>query len=53
MKTTQPLNPKKWNFITIDPALNAYRDQVTFPEKLEQANQVLKTAKLPPNKNRP
>lgn len=38
--------------MTIDPALNEYRDKIMFPEKLEQANKVLKTAKLPPNKNR-
>ena len=52
MKTAQNLPKKKWSFVTIDPALNEYREKIMFPEKLEQANNVLKTAKLPPNKNR-
>ncbi len=52
METAQNLPTKKWSFVTIDPALNEYRDKIMFPEKLEQANKVLKTAKLPPNKNR-
>ena len=42
MKTAQNLPKKKWSFVTIDPALNDYRDKVMFPEKLEQANKVLK-----------
>lgn len=53
MKTAQHLPKKKWSFVTIDPALNEYRDKIMFPEKLEQANKVLRTTKLPPNKNRP
>lgn len=52
MKTAQHLVNKKWSFVTIDPALNEYQDKIVFPEKLEQANKVLKTVKLPPNKNR-
>ncbi len=52
MKTTQPPTTKKWPSISIDPALNENRDKIMFPKKLEQANKVLKTAKLPPNKNR-
>ena len=52
MKAAQKLTKKRWSFDNIDPALNEYRDKVMFPEKLEQANKVLKTAKLPPNKNR-
>ena len=52
MKTTQPPTTKKWPSVIIDPALNKYRDQITFPEKLEHANKVLLNAKLPPNKNR-
>jgi hypothetical protein len=50
MKTAQNLQ-RKMVFVTIDQALNEYRDKIMFPEKLEQANKV-KTAKLPPNKNR-
>ena len=52
MKTAQPLTTKKWPSVIIDPALNAYRDKIMFPEKLEHANKVLQAAKLPPNKNR-
>ena len=52
MKTAHSFPPKTWSFVTIDPALNEYRDKVLFPKKLAQANEVLKTAKLPPNKNR-
>jgi hypothetical protein len=51
MKTTQPQITKKWPNVTIDPALNEYRDKTLFSEKLKQANKMLKTAKLPPNKN--
>jgi hypothetical protein len=53
MKTSEHTPKKKWSFVTIDPALNNYRDKIMFPEKLRQANKVLKTAKLPVNKNRP
>lgn len=52
MKTPQPVAKKKWPSVTIDPALNEYRDKIMFPEKLKQANEVLKNAKIPPNKNR-
>ena len=52
MKTNQPQITKKWPNVTIDPALNEYRDKTIFSEKLKQANRVLETAKLPPNKNR-
>ena len=51
MKTAQPPTTKKWPSVTIDPALNEYRDKILFPKKLEQANEVLKRTKLPPNKN--
>lgn len=33
---------------TIDPSLDKYKDMNLFPEKLEKANEVLKTAKFPP-----
>jgi hypothetical protein len=52
MKMINEPAKKKWPFVTIDPALNEYEDKIMFPEKLKQANKVLKTAKLPPNKNR-
>lgn len=37
---------------TIDPTLDESQNETLFPQKLEQANKVLRTAKLPPNKNR-
>ncbi len=33
--------------VTIDPALNEYRDKITFPEKLEKANKVLQNGQDP------
>lgn len=52
MKTVEKLNNRKVPIVTIDPALDKYRDIIMFPEKLEKANKMLKTAKLPPNKHR-
>ncbi len=51
MKTIEELNKRKVPIVAIDPALDKYRDKIMFPEKLEKANKMLKTAKLPPNKN--
>lgn len=51
MKSAQKILQKKWPFVTIDKALDAYRDKIMFPDKLEKANKVLKTAQIPPNKN--
>ncbi|MBE7178633.1 MAG: hypothetical protein INR69_19690 [Mucilaginibacter polytrichastri] len=52
MKTIEKLTKGKVPIVTIDPALDKYRDVVMFPEKLAKANKMLKTAKLPPNKHR-
>ncbi len=52
MKTVERLNKRKVPIVTIDPSLDKYRDIIMFPEKLEKANKMLKTAKLPPNKHR-
>ena len=41
---------RKVPFITIDPSLDKLKDQNLFPEKLEKANKMLKTAKLPARK---
>lgn len=41
----------KWPFVTLDSSLNGLRDRITFSKKLVIANTVLKTAKLPDNKN--
>ncbi len=51
MKTVEELNKGKVPIAAIDPALDKYRDQIMFPKKLEKANKMLKTAKLPPNKH--
>ena len=52
MKTVQQYNNRKVPIVAIDPALEKYREKIMFPEKLEHANQMLKTAKLPPKKQR-
>ena len=52
MKTIKDPNNRKVPIVAIDPALDKYRDKIMFPEKLEKANKMLKTAKLPPNKHR-
>lgn len=51
MKNIQDLKNSKMPIVAIDPSLDKYRDKVMFPEKLKKANQVLKTAKLPPKKH--
>lgn len=51
MKTVEELNKRNVPIVTIDPELDKYRDKIMFPEKLAKANKMLKTAKLPPNKN--
>jgi len=52
MKTVQELNKSKVPIVGIDPSLDQYSGKVLFPEKLEKANKMLKTAKLPKNKHR-
>ncbi len=52
MKTIEELNTRKLPIVTIDPALDKYRNKIRFPKKLEKANKMLETAKLPPNKHR-
>lgn len=51
MKTIEELNKRKVPIVTIDNSLDKFRDKIMFPEKLEKANKMLKTAKLPPNKH--
>ncbi len=50
MKNVQKLSNRKVAIVTIDPGLNKYEDKIMFPKKLELANNMLKTAKLPPKK---
>lgn len=43
----EALNKRKAPIVIIDPSLEEDRDKIYFPKKLEQANEMLKTAKLP------
>jgi len=47
MKTVEDLNKRKTPIVTIDQSLEKYKDKILFPKKLEKANKMLKTAKLP------
>jgi hypothetical protein len=51
-KFIQKLNESKVPIVIIDPSLEKYRDKILFPEKLARAEELLKNAKLPQNKNR-
>lgn len=51
-KKIEELNKSKVPLVVIDPSLERDKDKVYFPEKLEQANAMLKTAKLPELKHR-
>ena len=46
-KKIEELNKSKVPIVIIDPSLEKEKDKVYFPEKLEKANEMLKTAKLP------
>lgn len=52
MKTVKDLNSRKVPIVRIDASLEKYRDEVLFPAKLAQANEMLKTAKLPAKRQR-
>ena len=52
MKAVLQLSNRKSPIMAMDPLLDKYEDNVLFTKKLEQANQMLKTAKLPPRKHR-
>lgn len=47
MTYNKELNKSKGPIVIIAPALEKDKDKVFFSEKLEQANEMLKTAKLP------
>lgn len=51
MKEAQNIKTRKVPEVTIDPALDKYKDMNLFPEKLAKANEMLKTAKLPTKKH--
>ncbi len=52
MKTVQELSNRKLPIVAVDPTLDKYEGKIQFRKKLELANHMLKTAKLPPNKHR-
>jgi hypothetical protein len=47
MKKIDELNKKKVPIVRIDKSLNKYDDVVLFPEKVEKANEMLRTIGLP------
>lgn len=47
MTTIKELNKKKVPIVRIDKSLNKYNDIVLFPEKVEKANEMLRTIGLP------
>jgi|GEM_PF-1854688 len=51
MKTVRSHTTKKESKTTTRLSLDRDPDIILFPEKLEQANQVLRTVQLPENKN--
>ncbi len=50
MKTVNELNNRKVPIVTIDDSLATIDTKNTFSDKLEKANEMLKTAKLPKRK---
>ncbi len=52
MKTPKELNNRKIPIVTIDEPLEKFKDKIICPDKLNKANQMLKTAKLPKNRHR-
>ncbi len=51
--TIKELNKRKVPIVVIDKALNQYDNVVLFPEKLTEANEVLKELRLPKNLSLP
>ena len=47
MTTIKELNKKKVPVVRIDKSLNKYNDVVLFPDKVEKANEMLRTIRLP------
>lgn len=48
----EELKKRKAPIVVIDPTMEKDKDKIYFPEKLEKANEMLKTAKLPELKHR-
>ncbi len=47
MTTIKELNKKKAPTVRIDKSLNKYNDVVLYPDKVEKANEMLRTIGLP------
>ncbi|GHV44580.1 hypothetical protein FACS1894180_6100 [Bacteroidia bacterium] len=47
MKIIEELKKRKIPIVTIDKSLNKYDNVVTFPDKLEKANEMLRRVGLP------
>jgi hypothetical protein len=52
MKVVKEISSRKAPIVAIDTSLDKYCDTVLFPKKLEKANKMLITARLPPKKHR-
>ncbi|MCU0373852.1 MAG: hypothetical protein MUF24_00970 [Chitinophagaceae bacterium] len=50
MKTVNDISDQKIPLVAIDKNLDKLRDKILFSNKLEKANKVLSTAKLPEKK---
>lgn len=51
MKTVKNISSRNTPLVAIDKNLDKMKDKIMFPEKLEKANKVLATAKLPNKKS--
>ncbi len=49
MKKIEELNESKLPIVKIDKSLGKYKDKVLFKEKVERANETLKSVGLPKN----
>ena len=47
MKNREKLNPSKVPIVKVDESLSQYKGQVLFKEKVEKANEALRTVGLP------
>ena len=50
MKTVKQIPKQNIPLVAIDKSLDKLNDEITFPEKLEKANKMLSTAKIPARK---
>jgi hypothetical protein len=52
MRTIKELNKRKAPIVIIDESLDKYNDIILFPEKVEKANEMLRTIGLPKDKKK-